>query len=194
MPSGRVNETTGTVETSAEESGARALDRLFARWARTSSGTTDTSITSRGVANGGSAGLSISSTPMAAAWASRDMPAAAASIGVPRLPSGRPLQLATDLGRIMCPRQSVDIDTFNYYRFAIINQSRDDDMTNVSWTTFAPAATADPLPHEALRARIAWLCHLTRAAAVGWAAWVLIAIVWTWSDPEKIASNLGHYL
>jgi len=67
-------------------------------------------------------------------------------------------------------------------------------MTNVSWTTFAPAATADPLPHEALRARIAWLCHLTRAAAVGWAAWMLIAVVWVWTDPAKIAGMLGHYL
>jgi Protein of unknown function (DUF2975) len=58
----------------------------------------------------------------------------------------------------------------------------------------AMAQTVEPLPHAALRARIAWLCHLTRAAAVGWAVWVLIAVVWTWSDPAKIASILGHYL
>src|SRR5579864_3632020 len=64
----------------------------------------------------------------------------------------------------------------------------------VSWTTSTAAQTADPLPHSALRARIAWLCHLTRAAAVGWAAWVLIAAVWNWSDPAKITSNFGHYL
>jgi Protein of unknown function (DUF2975) len=64
----------------------------------------------------------------------------------------------------------------------------------IPWTTSASARTADPLPHAALRARIAWLCYLTRAAAVGWAAWVLIAVLWVWSDPAKIASNLGHYL
>jgi hypothetical protein len=58
----------------------------------------------------------------------------------------------------------------------------------------ALAQPVEPLPHAALPARIAWLCHLTRAAAVGWAVWVLIAAVWTWSDPAKIASILGHYL
>jgi Protein of unknown function (DUF2975) len=67
-------------------------------------------------------------------------------------------------------------------------------MPTVSWADFAPSTAADPLPHEALRARIAWLCHLARVAAVGWAAWILIAIVWAWTDPAKIASMLGHYL
>jgi hypothetical protein len=67
-------------------------------------------------------------------------------------------------------------------------------MPNLSWTTTASAETADPLSHEALRARIAWLCRLTRAAAAGWAAWVLIAMVWMWSDPAKIVSTVGHYL
>jgi hypothetical protein len=64
----------------------------------------------------------------------------------------------------------------------------------IPWTASAPVQGTDPLPHAALRARIAWLCHLTRAVAAGWAAWVLIAMVWNWSDPAKIASNLGHYL
>src|ERR1700730_16986659 len=67
-------------------------------------------------------------------------------------------------------------------------------MPTIPWTTSASADTTDPLPHAALRARIAWLCHLTRAAAVGWAAWMLIAVVWVGTDPAKIASNLGHYL
>lgn len=65
-------------------------------------------------------------------------------------------------------------------------------MPTIPWT--ASAETADPLPHTALRARIAWLCHLTRAAAVGWAAWLLIAVVWRWSEPAKIAGMLGQYL
>jgi hypothetical protein len=64
----------------------------------------------------------------------------------------------------------------------------------IPWTASTSVQTADPLPHAALRARIAWLCHLARAAAVVWAAWVLIAIVWTWSDPAKIASDLSYIL
>jgi hypothetical protein len=51
-----------------------------------------------------------------------------------------------------------------------------------------------PSAHAALRARIVWLCYLTRAAAGCWAAWVLLAVVWMWSDPAKLASNLGYYL
>jgi hypothetical protein len=35
-------------------------------------------------------------------------------------------------------------------------------------TTSILAEIADSLPDAALRARIAWLCNLTRAAAVGW--------------------------
>lgn len=64
----------------------------------------------------------------------------------------------------------------------------------IPWTTSTSAQTVDPLPHEALRARIAWLCHLTRVTAAGWVAWALFTLVWTWSDPVKLASNVGHYL
>ena len=64
----------------------------------------------------------------------------------------------------------------------------------ISVTAFGSAPAADPLPHAALRARIAWLCHLSRAAAMGWMAWGLIVTVWAWSDPAKIASDVGHYL
>jgi hypothetical protein len=67
-------------------------------------------------------------------------------------------------------------------------------MPTASWTISAPAGTADPLPHEALWARIAWLCHLTRLAALGWAAWMLIAMAWVWVDPEKTAAMVGRYL
>jgi DNA-binding beta-propeller fold protein YncE len=55
-------------------------------------------------------------------------------------------------------------------------------MATIPRTTSILAEIADPLPHAALRARIAWLCHLARVAAVGWAAWVLIAVLWVWSD------------
>src|SRR5215471_1470602 len=55
-------------------------------------------------------------------------------------------------------------------------------MATIPRTTSISAEIADPLPHAALRARIAWLCHLARVAAVGWVAWVLIAVLWAWSD------------
>ena len=54
--------------------------------------------------------------------------------------------------------------------------------------------TAGLLPHAALRARIAWLCHFARAAALGWAAWMLINVAWIWSDPAKTAGMVGRYL
>lgn len=66
--------------------------------------------------------------------------------------------------------------------------------TVVPWPTSASMETADPRPHAALRARIAWLCHLARAAAIGWAAWALFAMMWVWLDPAKIAGMLGRYL
>jgi hypothetical protein len=67
-------------------------------------------------------------------------------------------------------------------------------MTIVPWPAFASTETADLRPHAALRAKIAWLCHLARAAAIGWAVWALIAMMWVWLDPAKIAEMLGHYL
>jgi Protein of unknown function (DUF2975) len=54
--------------------------------------------------------------------------------------------------------------------------------------------TTAPLPHPALQAKIAWLCHLTRAAAVGWVVWMLITVLWVWSDPAKVVGAIGHYL
>jgi hypothetical protein len=68
-----------------------------------------------------------------------------------------------------------------------------DDMSTLSWTA-ASAQNAVPPSHAALREKIAWLCHLARAAAAGWAAWQLIGLIWTWADPAKIASMMGHYL
>lgn len=66
--------------------------------------------------------------------------------------------------------------------------------TVVPWPTSASMETADSRPHAALRARIAWLCHLTRAVALGWAAWMLVAMLWVWADPAKTAGMLGRYL
>jgi hypothetical protein len=62
------------------------------------------------------------------------------------------------------------------------------------WTTAASAESADPLSHAALRARIAWLCRLVRAAAAVWVSWGVITTLLAWRDPAKIASSLAHYL
>jgi hypothetical protein len=67
-------------------------------------------------------------------------------------------------------------------------------MPAISGRIYAPLRSAPPLPQVALRERIAWLCHLARAAAFGWAAWTLIAVVWVWTDPTKTAGLVGHYL
>jgi hypothetical protein len=67
-------------------------------------------------------------------------------------------------------------------------------MPTILWTASVSAETADPIPHAALRARIAWLCHLARAAALVWAVWVLIVVVRVWTDPAKTAGLLGRYL
>jgi len=67
-------------------------------------------------------------------------------------------------------------------------------MLTIPWITSASVEDSDRLLHAALRARIAWLCHLTRAVALGWAAWMLIAVVWVWTDPPRLSRMLGHYL
>ena len=67
-------------------------------------------------------------------------------------------------------------------------------MQTVPSLTSVYSQTAYPTPQAALRARIAWLCHLTRAAAVCWAAWILIAGVRVWSDPARTMGLLGRYL
>jgi hypothetical protein len=67
-------------------------------------------------------------------------------------------------------------------------------MTIIPWTTSAPAETADVRPHAALRTKIAWLCHLARAAALGWAAWSFIAAMRVWADPARTANIVGNYL
>lgn len=54
--------------------------------------------------------------------------------------------------------------------------------------------TAVPRPHAALRAKIAWLCHLVRVAALGWAAWMLFAMLRVWIDPERTTNIIGSYL
>ena len=64
-------------------------------------------------------------------------------------------------------------------------------MSIIPWPTSAPA---DSRPHDALRTRIAWLCHLVRLAAVGWAAWMFIAMMRVWADPARTAGMIGHYL
>jgi hypothetical protein len=66
-------------------------------------------------------------------------------------------------------------------------------MTIIPWTS-ASAKTAPSRPHDALRAKIAWLCHLTRVAALGWAVWMLVAMLRVWADPAKTAGIIGRFL
>jgi len=67
-------------------------------------------------------------------------------------------------------------------------------MPTVPWPTFVSTEIADSHSPAVLRTKIAWLCHLARAAAVGWAAWMLIAMVRVWADPARTANIVGHYL
>jgi hypothetical protein len=67
-------------------------------------------------------------------------------------------------------------------------------MPTVPSITSVYAEIAYPSPQAALRTKIAWLCHLTRAAAVCWAAWMLIAGMRVWSDPARTMGLLGRYL
>jgi hypothetical protein len=66
--------------------------------------------------------------------------------------------------------------------------------TVVPWPTSASTETADLRPHAVLRAKIAWLCHLTRVVTLGWAAWMFIAMMRVWADPARTANIVGNYL
>jgi len=65
-------------------------------------------------------------------------------------------------------------------------------------TAIAPPHTLNLIlsPQAALRARIGWLCHLIRMAAMGWPAWNLTLLFWHWHwrDLAKITENLGRAL
>lgn len=67
-------------------------------------------------------------------------------------------------------------------------------MTIVPWPASAATETAEQPPHAALRAKIAWLCHLTRVVTLGWAAWMFIAMMRVWADPARTANIVGNYL
>jgi hypothetical protein len=67
-------------------------------------------------------------------------------------------------------------------------------MTIVPWTTSVSTETAEARPHAALRRKIAWLCHLVRVAALGWAAWMLFAMLRVWADPTRTVNIVGNYL
>jgi len=55
----------------------------------------------------------------------------------------------------------------------------------------------DSLPSTfqvALRARIGWLCHLIRIAALANALWILASIAWYWSDSAAILQAYSRLL
>jgi len=65
-------------------------------------------------------------------------------------------------------------------------------------STISPVIVLYPIPasQSALRARIGWVCHSMRIAAVLWSGWGLVTIILNWyhSDPAKMMENLGRAL
>jgi hypothetical protein len=63
-------------------------------------------------------------------------------------------------------------------------------------SALSPTGRLSPIlsPQAALRARIGWLCHLIRIAAVVWALWILATIAWYWSDSAAIVKGFGGFL
>src|SRR5215470_19529626 len=65
-------------------------------------------------------------------------------------------------------------------------------------STTSPVIVLYPVPasQSALRARIGWVCHLIRIAAVLWSAWVLLIMIANWymSDYAKLMEGLGRAL
>src|SRR5262245_47374148 len=45
-----------------------------------------------------------------------------------------------------------------------------------------------------LRARIAWICHGVRIAALVWIAWIVVMVVVTWSNKAAILEAYGRML
>ncbi len=60
----------------------------------------------------------------------------------------------------------------------------------LSDTILSPAVT----PEAALRARIGWLCHLLRLAALAYAVWVFVLIALHWSDGPEATRTYSHWL
>jgi hypothetical protein len=60
--------------------------------------------------------------------------------------------------------------------------------------TAMPGAT--PASQASLPARIRWLCHLIRIAALLWVGWILVNVVRGWyaADPAKLMENLNRGL
>lgn len=54
----------------------------------------------------------------------------------------------------------------------------------------SPAVT----PEAALRARIGWLCHLLRLAALAYAVWVFVLVALHWSDGPEVTRVYSHLL
>lgn len=60
----------------------------------------------------------------------------------------------------------------------------------LSDTILSPAVT----PEAALRARIGWLCHLLRLAALAYAVWVFVLVALHWSDGPEVTRVYSHLL
>ncbi|MGX1785459.1 DUF2975 domain-containing protein [Bosea sp. NPDC055332] len=56
------------------------------------------------------------------------------------------------------------------------------------------SAIAVDTPQTRLRRRIGWLCHLTRWAALAYAAWILVVVLQVWGEEGRAASIYGAWL
>lgn len=61
-------------------------------------------------------------------------------------------------------------------------------------TASTPLHTPAATPEAALRARIGWLCHLLRVAALAYAVWVFALLVLHWSNAPEVARVYSHLL
>lgn len=55
-----------------------------------------------------------------------------------------------------------------------------------------PHAASDANGQEALRARIGWICHAIRVAALAYAAWIFVVLIVFWSSDARVADHFGR--
>lgn len=53
-------------------------------------------------------------------------------------------------------------------------------------------AASDNNGQEALRARIGWICHAIRIAALAYAGWIFIVLIVFWSSDARVADHFGR--
>jgi DUF2975 family protein len=79
-----------------------------------------------------------------------------------------------------------------FYRISFMSTIGEDTMSEATGSHGqAPPVVATPLRAD-LRARIGWICHALRIAAVIWIGWVAVMTVVAWSDKAQVLQNYGR--